>query len=186
MIRNFEAESKLIINNLLPEKSCEVYQNVYKTFMQWHQQHKASSFSENILIVYFNELSKKYKPTTLWAKWSMLRAILNLRNAVDINKYINLKTFFKNYAKGYKPKKANPFTLNQIKSFLEKADDHIYLVMKVFIHILSTLNNNYLLYIYHPYIYCRSLLYLVFVVHSDVMNSLASIQLILNTPIHSA
>ena len=47
----------------------------------------------------------------------MLRAILNLRNGVDISKYNNLKTFLKNYAKGYKPKKANPFTLEQMKLF---------------------------------------------------------------------
>lgn len=164
MLRNFETESKLIINNLLPKKSCEVYENVYATFIKWHNQNKATSFSENILIVYFNELAKKYRPTTLWAKWSMLRTTLNLKEGIDINTYNNLKTYLKNHAKGYKPKKAKSFTLEQIKTFIENAENNIYLAVKVFVHLYKHLNN----YLLHINLYDQYIINLYFVGYSCI------------------
>ncbi|CAD6241452.1 GSCOCG00012621001-RA-CDS, partial [Cotesia congregata] len=61
----------------------------------------------------------------------MLRTTINLRHAVDINSYHNLKSFLKNLAKGYQPKKAQVLTLSQINDFLNNFDDLIYLAKKV-------------------------------------------------------
>lgn len=46
-------------NNLLSSKSAEAYEEFYTQFMDWRDKNTTSSFSENVLIVYFDELSKK-------------------------------------------------------------------------------------------------------------------------------
>ncbi|CAD6212390.1 GSCOCG00011016001-RA-CDS, partial [Cotesia congregata] len=80
----------------------------------WQRKKKTDSFNENVLLVYFHELSKTLKPPTLWSRWSMLRTTINLRNGIDINNYHNLKVFIKNCAKGYHSKKARVLTLSQV------------------------------------------------------------------------
>ena len=39
---------------------------MYKLFTEWQSEKKCSPFSEEILIVYFNEKAKKLKPSSLW------------------------------------------------------------------------------------------------------------------------
>ena len=136
IIRDFEEEGRLIINKLLPAKSCVKYENTYNSFMKWKTEQNAKSFEENVLIVYFEELSKKLKPSTLWGQWSMLRTTLNLRHGININKYENLKTLLKNKNKGFKAKKSSVLTWDQIKLFLTQGDDLIYLCSKVFTNYL--------------------------------------------------
>ncbi|KAJ8914666.1 hypothetical protein NQ315_017363 [Exocentrus adspersus] len=74
--------AKEIEANLLPEKSQKIYKQTYKKFFDYCTQKK--SYSENVLLVYFGELSKKMKSSTLWSVYSMLRATLNIYNKVDI------------------------------------------------------------------------------------------------------
>ena len=51
---NAEAE-RIMVNKLLPAKSGQRYEQVYKLFIEWQDEEKCSSFYEEILIVYFNE-----------------------------------------------------------------------------------------------------------------------------------
>ncbi|XP_057328498.1 uncharacterized protein LOC130676889 [Microplitis mediator] len=131
IVRNFDDEAKLITDNLLPEKSKARYVFAYDQFISWQKKNNSESFSESVFLVYFKELSKNHKPPTLWGQWSMLRTTINLRHAIDINSYHNLKSFIKNLAKGYQPKKAQVLTLSQINNFLNNFDDLIYLAKKV-------------------------------------------------------
>ena len=59
--------AKSVSLNLLPEKSKRQYAASYNQFKKWRQTKNFRSFSEEVLIVYFNELSKDMKPLTLWA-----------------------------------------------------------------------------------------------------------------------
>ena len=60
IINELNAEAERIIGNkLLPAKSRKRYEQVYKLFTEWQSKKKWSSFSEEILIVYFNEKSEK-------------------------------------------------------------------------------------------------------------------------------
>lgn len=129
--RDFDAESQMITNNLLPEKSCARYNLAYEDFIKWRVNNKTKSLDESVFLVYFDELSKKYKPSTLWSIWSMLRSTMMLRQNVNINDYAKLKSFLKNKTKGYKPKKAAVLTMPQIRQFINNSDDHIYLSTKV-------------------------------------------------------
>ncbi|KAH0813878.1 hypothetical protein GEV33_008913 [Tenebrio molitor] len=90
-----------------------------------------SSFSENILMTYFGELSKKKKPTSLWTQYSMLRSTLSVHHDVDISKYLRLKALLKRKSLGYKPKRSKTLTSLEINRFLNEAPDEKYLFTKV-------------------------------------------------------
>lgn len=128
--RDFESEKQAIISNLLPQKSRATYELAYTKFLKWRHDNNAI-LNEDVLLVYFKELSDTWKPPTLWSIWSKLRATLSLRDNININHYNLLKTFLKNTSKGYKPKKSKVLTWAQLKQFLNTSDDHIYLAIKV-------------------------------------------------------
>ena len=76
--------ANVTIQNLLPEKSKNKYNVVYKNFQDWcSSKNIKSSFTENVLLAYFSELSTKYKPSSLWSFYSMLRSTLNINNGVN-------------------------------------------------------------------------------------------------------
>ena len=67
IIQELNAEAdKIIGNKLLPAKSRQRYEHVYKLFIEWHNEKKCSSVSEEILIVYlikkFVSLSSQIMP----------------------------------------------------------------------------------------------------------------------------
>jgi hypothetical protein len=116
--------------SLLPNKSKSQYERAYKLFQDWQQKNQAKSFSENVLLAYFQDLSKRMKPSSLWAIYSMLRMTINLKNNVDISKYPRLCSFLKRKSDGYRPKKSKILTPQQIKEFLSSAPDKEYLFTK--------------------------------------------------------
>ncbi|XP_024876593.1 uncharacterized protein LOC112457651 [Temnothorax curvispinosus] len=70
-------------------------------------------------------------PTTLWSRYSMLRAVIEMKQNVDISKYKELRALLKKKTKGHRPKKAKVFTSTNISKFLNDAPDDQYLAMKV-------------------------------------------------------
>ena len=56
---------------------------------------KCSSFSEEILNVYFNEKAKKLKPSSLWSIYSMLRVTIKLNQNIDTANYGKLKSILR-------------------------------------------------------------------------------------------
>ena len=61
----------------------------------------------------------------------MMKTTLQLRHDIDIGNYHKLKSFLKNFSKGFQSKKSKVLTWKQITAFLDNADDYHYLVMKV-------------------------------------------------------
>ncbi|XP_031358722.1 uncharacterized protein LOC116182334 [Photinus pyralis] len=120
-----------VVENLLPQQSRHVYEKYYKLFMDWRESNKAQSFSENVLLAFFHYLAKKWKSSTLWKIYSMMRATLNAKHDVDISKFVKLRAFLKRSSDGYLPKKSTVFTTVNVKKFLETAPDDIYLATKV-------------------------------------------------------
>lgn len=117
---------------LLPTKSRQRYEDAYNKFMQWRKKSQVkSSFSENVLLAYFGELSKKISPNTLWTQFSMLRSTLIVHQNVNISSYPKLKAFLKQKAHGYKPKKSKILTAEQVNTFIKEAPDDKYLLQKV-------------------------------------------------------
>lgn len=132
--RNFDEEAKSIIETkTLPNKSADRYVLVYDTYMKWKTENKnlLSSSEENNLVVYFNQLIKKLKPSTVWSVWSMLKKTLSTRDNIDMSRFQRLRSIVKANAKGYKPTKSFIFKWQDILKFINNESDYVYLAAKV-------------------------------------------------------
>lgn len=99
--------------------------------MDWRTLNNVKSFSENVLLPYFEELSTKYKPTSLWSHFSILKSTLNLKNNVKIDNYSKVRAFLKRKSEGFQKKRAKTLTSDEINRFIKEAPDSIYLATKV-------------------------------------------------------
>lgn len=104
--------------NLLPEKSKELYNKEYNMFMEWRCKKQVKSFTERVLLAYFQEKSKVYKSSTLWSSYSKLKSTLILNHNVNISQYPKVITFLKRQSVGYKAKKSKTFSRDEIMKFL--------------------------------------------------------------------
>lgn len=117
--------------HLLPQKSKEKYEFAYKRFMDYRQSKNADSYSENVVLAYFLDLSKKLKSSTLWANYSMVRSTLSVKHNVDISKYQKLRAFLKRQSDGYRAKKSKVLSEEHIQKFILEAPDDTFLTIKV-------------------------------------------------------
>lgn len=117
--------------NLLPSKSKLRYEQAYNNFLQWKTMNGATSNSERVLLAYFNEMTQKSSPSTLWARYSMVKALMKINDSVDISTYAKLIALLKNKSKGYVTKKAKTFTESQVQTFIDNALDVAWLDVKV-------------------------------------------------------
>lgn len=117
--------------SVIPAKSKERYEAMYQSFLKWQSENKTSSFSENVILAFFRNLSISKAPPTLWSSYSMLRAMLKFNHEIDISKFSNLIRFIKAKNKGYVPRKAAVFSDTEIAKFLNKAPNEIHLATKV-------------------------------------------------------
>ncbi|XP_044258170.1 uncharacterized protein LOC123007145 isoform X2 [Tribolium madens] len=123
-------DRKTLDFNLLPAKSKKIYELTYRRFMDYRRENKISSFSENELLTYFIHSSKKYKSSSLWSIYSMLKTTLSEKFNLNIGEYTQLRAFLKRQADGYKPKKTKVFKKEQVRKFLLEAPDYKYLSTK--------------------------------------------------------
>lgn len=136
VFRNFDEEAHAIIQHeTLPRKSGDRYMLNYSAYKNWKKANtkSLSESEENNLVVYFKELKevKNFKPSTIWSIWSMLKKTMNTKDNIDIASFQNLKNIVKQNSKGYKPKKALAFTMENVMNFINSAPDLIYLAAKV-------------------------------------------------------
>ncbi|KAL7298012.1 hypothetical protein TKK_0009020 [Trichogramma kaykai] len=115
----------------LPAKSKQKYEATYKKFMEWKVQKGYTDFTSHVLLTYFKEMSEKFKATSLWATYSMLRSVILTKHNVNIHDFSPLLEFLKTNSKGYVPKKAEILEPEHIRRFLTDAPDDKYLVVKV-------------------------------------------------------
>ncbi|KAL7286454.1 hypothetical protein TKK_0019400 [Trichogramma kaykai] len=116
--------------NLLPEKSRRQYTAAYNEFKSWRSEKKITSFDEKVILVYFNEIAEKFAPSTLWARYSMLKATLYAYDSVEIGSYKNVISFLKRKNKHYKRKKSKILTSIEVTRFCREAEDEKFLLHK--------------------------------------------------------
>lgn len=127
--------------HLLPAKSKDLYENAYKRFEKYMLERGVSAVTETIMIDYMAELSKRFKSSSLWSNYSMLKGTLNLSHNIDISKFFKLRAFLKQQNIGYKAKKCKIFTKSQFRRFL-RAPDKKYLMHKVDILVSKFISSN--------------------------------------------
>lgn len=127
-----QEQAENVIFGLVPAKSGARYEMAFKKYEQWCIAKKIKDITnEKALLVYFEELSNRQKPSSLWCYYSMLRTELSIKKRVNIKKYVNLAALLKNKAKGYKPKKSKVLSREDTVRFLQTAENERYLCIKV-------------------------------------------------------
>lgn len=114
--------------NILPAKSKDRYELAYNKFLSWAKSNNIKNYSENCLIVYFENFDTK---KSLWSTYSMLRSCLILHNNIDISKYAKLIAYLKQQTKNLQPRKSAILNEEQITKFIADAPDSLFLLMKV-------------------------------------------------------
>lgn len=131
IVPDFDEAAKNITLNLLPPKSKAIYEKTYNDFLKWCAVNKVKTITENVLLVYFDEQSKIYKPTSLWSRYSMIKANLAAKENIDVSQFKRLFAFLKRQSEGYEPKKSKILNREQITKFFLEAPDDTFLMMKV-------------------------------------------------------
>lgn len=122
-------------SELLPTKSKSKYMQEFQKFSNWcKEQNVDGSVTEDVLLAYFWEISKKYKGSTLWTIYSMLKATLIIEKNLNISKFGKLIAFIKRKAENQKPKKSKILNKQQIETFMLNAPNKSYLMTKVCIY----------------------------------------------------
>lgn len=130
-VTSIEEQAKKITLNLLPAKSRALYEKTYNEFVKWCKDNNVQAATEDSMLVYFDELCKVYKPSSLWSKYSMIRANLVAKENIDISQFKKLFAFLKRQSEGYKPKKSKILTREEIIKFFVEAPDENFLMIKV-------------------------------------------------------
>ena len=141
-------------DNLLPSKSKILYEKAFYNFKKWSEENKTNLISENILLAYFINLSKKYAPSTCWQQYSFLRSTILIYKKINIAEYNKLIAFLKRNSNNYKPKQSKTLSNENLREFLENAPDETHLVIKVRFYLLfNKYFTNILIKIHHLFIF---------------------------------
>ncbi|RZB38709.1 hypothetical protein BDFB_013314 [Asbolus verrucosus] len=70
--------SEKVKENLLPEKSRNLYMKAYVTFTNWCSSKNINLVSKDVLLAYFQDYAGDKKASTLWAHYSMLKSTISL------------------------------------------------------------------------------------------------------------
>lgn len=131
MPSDIEFAAQSVINTLIPARSKERYEIVYKNFEEWLKVKKVEEVCEKVMLAYLAEQARKLKPSSLWCRYSMLRSLVSIKRKIDISKYHEVVAFLKRNSEGYRPKKSCIFRKEEIHKFLKDMDDKDFLLMKV-------------------------------------------------------
>jgi hypothetical protein len=132
-------EAEEATRQLLPAKSREHYEKVFSEFNDWKEERGVMTINEEVLISYFLNLKKRYAISSMWSKYSMLKAAIKVYKNIDIGKYSKLMAYLKNQSRGYRPKKAEVLERTHVEEFLTRACDKECLMIKVISVITLTL-----------------------------------------------
>lgn len=67
------AQYEKAMRRILPKRSVQRYELMYKIFMEWQEKKNMRSFDERVLVAYFSSIAEQYAPSTLWSRYSMLK-----------------------------------------------------------------------------------------------------------------
>lgn len=121
------------LEKLMPDKSQARYRQEFEKFREWCATHSvpAGYYSENVLLAYVEEISRKYSAGSMWSKFSMLRSSILTLGGKDLGELPRIVKFVKKISKAHSAKKSLTFTRDQINEFMRDAPDEANLPVKV-------------------------------------------------------
>jgi hypothetical protein len=112
------------IATIIPGKSKIQNERAYIQFREWCTTKNVVRISEKMLLAYLDEKSAKLKPPTLWSTFSMLKAMLNVKENIDVRKVPTNVPYLKNKSVGYRGKKSKILTQEDITLTGKKKTEH--------------------------------------------------------------
>ncbi|KAJ8687334.1 hypothetical protein QAD02_023128 [Eretmocerus hayati] len=119
------------VDECVPTRTESMYEKTYDAFVEWRRSMQINNTSEKLLIEYFNKLANIMAPPALFSKWSMLKAMIEKNENIDIDEYSYIEWLLKQRKIGFQRKRVPTSFLTDICTFLTKAPDADYLDVKV-------------------------------------------------------
>lgn len=93
-------------------KSVKTYESYFKHFEDWYNKKGAGSpGSEDVLLLYFDELVQQYKVSTCWTRSSAIKSLLYCNGLLEKPELPNsVMSLLKAKGKAYNPKKSLAFS----------------------------------------------------------------------------
>lgn len=115
-----------------PEQPLHTYKTPYENFMNWQRINNIDSLTEDVILLYFQDLSKRCEPSTLWKEFFVLKSTIIVNNELDIGKYSKLMEYLQG-----NDERSKLFTWDEVNKFVLEAQDDIYLSTKVGLYYLE-------------------------------------------------
>lgn len=128
---DLEEAAERALAKLVPAVSKGKYEKAYEKFRQWCCEKKVKTIDESKLMVYFDVELEKFQASTAWSTYSMLKAMLRVKDNIDIGKFNNLRALLKRKGDDYLAKKSRILYIGEMYRFLKEAPDDVYLAAKV-------------------------------------------------------
>lgn len=93
--------------------------------------HKIETINETVMVAFFTEKSKAFKPSTMWSEYSKLKSTIALNRDVDISKFSKVTRFLKRKQVGHVYKKSKVLRFDDFCKFIGEANDNENLLLKV-------------------------------------------------------
>lgn len=109
------------------------HKTAYKNYIEWCLGKNLTEVDEDALVMYFKEmeLTRKWKYSTIWVRYKMIRKQLVLRHKVNISQYLKLRSFLQERNKAFSSKKSKYLSKEHFETFVSQAPDVQYLAVKV-------------------------------------------------------
>lgn len=103
----------------LPIKSINIYKRYFEEYKSWTKQnnHEGKETNGDVMLVYFNELSKKYAASTLWSRSTGVRSMLGLDALPE-----QVGTFLKSLSRAHVPKVSKVFSKEEVEKWLRSKE----------------------------------------------------------------
>ncbi|KAB0804760.1 hypothetical protein PPYR_01730 [Photinus pyralis] len=127
-------EAEEASGKLIPEKSRNRYEKELTAFNEWRAKRVGEMvLNETVVLAYVSGLSKVFKASSLWTKFSMLKKALIVNGNVDISRFGKVIAFMKAQNVNYVPKKSKILSVEDTRQFILEASDDFLLCKVVLI-----------------------------------------------------
>ena len=82
------------------------------------------------LMPYFGYMNAEFKPSSLWAIYSMLRSTIGVKHNINIANYRKLLAFLKRQSSGHKSEKSKTRTAAEVNKFIKETPNLVHLFTK--------------------------------------------------------